>query len=57
MKKMNINKAMTLTEIKNIIKPSFYWERKRLSRKLYFFKQEIIKELSENKLIKYLLKK
>ena len=42
---MKVNKEISIIHMKNCIRPTFYWASKRLSRKFFFLKQEIIKEL------------
>ncbi len=51
---MKVNKEWTISEAKNSIRPTLYWERKRLSRKWFFLKQEILKELKIPQILKFL---
>ena len=38
---------VSLTHCKNCLRPTLYWEGRRLHRQLFFLKQEIIKELKK----------
>ncbi|MHA1437937.1 MAG: hypothetical protein ACTSPD_10205 [Promethearchaeota archaeon] len=48
---------INITETKHIIRPTLYWELRRIRRKLYLLKQTIIQELGINRFCKYLLNK
>lgn len=54
---MKVNSEFSISHAKNCIRPTLYWECRKLNRQLYFLKQEIIKELGKNKILKYLLEK
>ena len=51
---MKVSKEFSINEAKNIIRPTGYWALKRISRKWYFLKQEILKELGISSIIKFL---
>ncbi len=46
----------TLSEIKNIIRPTLYWKLRRLSRQLYFLKQKVRKEFNKSRILKFFIR-